>query len=29
MSIGYEDPSVSFVDNGRASLDETVTFIEG
>lgn len=29
MSIGYEDPSVTFVDNGRASLDETVTFIEG
>ena len=29
MSIGYEDPSVSFVDNGRASLDETVTFIDG
>lgn len=29
MSIGYEDPSVGFVDNGRASLDETVTFIEG
>jgi len=29
MSIGYEDPSVSFVDNGRASLDETVTVIEG
>ena len=29
MSIGYEDPDVSFVDNGRASLDETVTFIDG
>ncbi|ORB64714.1 nitroreductase [Mycolicibacterium tusciae] len=29
MSIGYEDPSVDFVDNGRASLDDTVTFIEG
>jgi nitroreductase len=29
MSIGYEDPDVSFVDNGRAPLDETVTFIDG
>jgi nitroreductase len=29
MSIGYEDPSIGFVDNGRASLDEMVTFIDG
>jgi nitroreductase len=29
MSIGYEDPTVAFVRNARAPLDETVTFIEG
>jgi nitroreductase len=28
MSIGYEDPTVAFVRNKRAPLDETVTFIE-
>jgi nitroreductase len=28
MSIGYEDPTVAFVRNARAPLDETVTFIE-
>ena len=27
MSIGYEDPTVDFVRNKRAPLDETVTFI--
>ena len=29
MSIGYEDPAVSYVRTGRAPLDETVTFVEG
>jgi nitroreductase len=29
MSIGYEDPTVAFVHNARAPLDETVTFIDG
>ncbi len=29
MSIGYEDPTVSYVRNARAPLDEIVTFIEG
>jgi nitroreductase len=29
MSIGYEDPTVAYVLNARAPLDETVTFIEG
>jgi hypothetical protein len=29
MSIGYEDPTVAFVRNARAPLDETVTFIDG
>ena len=28
MSIGYEDPSVSYVRTGRAPLDETVTFVD-
>lgn len=28
MSIGYEDPSVSYVRTGRAPLDETLTFVE-
>jgi nitroreductase len=27
MSIGYEDPAVSYIRTGRAPLDETVTFI--
>lgn len=27
MSIGYEDPEVSYVRNARAPLEETVTFI--
>lgn len=27
MSIGYEDPTVSYIRTGRAPLDETVTFI--
>jgi hypothetical protein len=27
MSIGYEDPTVSYVRTGRASLDETVTSV--
>jgi nitroreductase len=27
MSIGYEDATVDFVRNARASLDETVTFV--
>jgi nitroreductase len=27
MSIGYEDPTVSFIRTGRAPLDETVTFV--
>ena len=29
MSIGYEDPSVSYIRTGRAPLDETVTFVDG
>ena len=29
MSIGYEDPTVSYTRTGRASLDETVTFVGG
>jgi hypothetical protein len=29
MSIGHEDPKVSYVRTGRASLDQTVTFVEG
>jgi nitroreductase len=29
MSIGYEDPAVSYVRTGRAPLDETVTFVDG
>ncbi|MCV7302108.1 nitroreductase [Mycobacterium barrassiae] len=29
MSIGYEDPTVNYVRNARAPLDENVTFIEG
>jgi hypothetical protein len=29
MSIGYEDPTVSYARTGRAPLDETVTFIGG
>jgi nitroreductase len=29
MSIGYEDPTVDFVHNARAPLDELVTFIDG
>ncbi|MCV7426499.1 nitroreductase [Mycobacterium montefiorense] len=28
MSIGYEDPAVSYVRTGRAPLDETVTFVD-
>jgi nitroreductase len=28
MSIGYEDPAVSYIRTGRAPLVETVTFIE-
>jgi nitroreductase len=28
MSIGYEDPTVPYILNARAPLDETVTFIE-
>jgi nitroreductase len=27
MSIGYEDPAVSYIRTGRAPLDETVTFV--
>jgi nitroreductase len=27
MSVGYQDPSVTYVRTGRAPLDETVTFI--
>jgi nitroreductase len=27
MSIGYEDPTVSYIRTGRAPLDETVTFV--
>jgi hypothetical protein len=29
MSIGYEDPTVSYVRTARAPLDETVTFVDG
>ena len=29
MSIGYEDPAVSYVRRGCAPLDETVTFVGG
>src|SRR5260370_1072126 len=29
MSIGYEDPRVSYARTGRAPLDETVTFVGG
>jgi hypothetical protein len=29
MSIGYEDPTVSYTRTGRAPLDETVTFVDG
>ncbi len=29
MSIGYEDPTVSYIRTGRAPLDETVTFVDG
>jgi nitroreductase len=29
MSIGYEDPTVSYVRTGRAPLDATVTFVAG
>ena len=29
MSIGYEDPTVSYARTGRAPLDETVTFVGG
>jgi hypothetical protein len=29
MSIGYEDPAVDYIRTGRASLDETVTFVDG
>jgi nitroreductase len=28
MSIGYEDPAVSYTRTGRAPLDETVTFVD-
>ena len=28
MSIGYEDPTVSYARTGRAPLDETVTFVD-
>jgi nitroreductase len=28
MSIGYEDPTVSYVRTGRAPLEETVTFVD-
>lgn len=28
MSIGYEDPAVEYIRTGRASLDETVTFVD-
>ncbi len=28
MSIGYEDPTVTYTRTGRASLDETVTFVD-
>jgi nitroreductase len=29
MSIGYEDPAVSYIRTGRAPLSETVTFVDG
>jgi hypothetical protein len=29
MSIGYEDPKVSYARTGRAPLDEMVTFVGG
>jgi hypothetical protein len=29
MSIGHEDPTVPYVLNARAPLEETVTFIDG
>ena len=29
MSIGHEDPAVSYARTGRASLDATVTFVDG
>jgi nitroreductase len=29
MSIGHEDPKVSYSRTGRAPLDETVTFVDG
>jgi hypothetical protein len=29
MSIGHEDPKVSYIRTGRAPLNETVTFIDG
>jgi hypothetical protein len=29
MSIGHEDPKVSFTRTRRAPLDETVTFVDG
>ena len=29
MSIGYEDPTVSYARTGRAPLHETVTFVGG
>ncbi|MFD1535616.1 nitroreductase [Nonomuraea guangzhouensis] len=29
MSIGFEDPTASYIRTGRAPLDETVTFVEG
>ncbi len=29
MSIGHEDPAVSYIRTGRAPLDETVTFVDG
>jgi hypothetical protein len=28
MSIGYEDPAVSYTRTGRAPLDQTVTFVD-
>ena len=28
LSIGYEDPAVSYIRTGRAPLDETVTFVD-
>jgi hypothetical protein len=29
MSIGYEDPTMSYARTGRAPFDETVTFVGG